>query len=284
MAGDQMTSRAIAILVLLFVSPVWLSAQGAKFSVESPASVHKAPSIGSPAIGQVQRGVVLEVTRDLGSWVKVPWPDAPDGVGYVHTSWGIRIAAVTPRTADESALTGKPTQHANAANLSSALPSGYVMPPAHVVGLGGQVGGSMVGAGMNARTWLHDRLGLQLEVSRTSLTGPIASQQLTATQFSPSLLYSLSNLMTDYVWVRPYLGAGPRVVRRTLGVGSQVGGKTVSQSSVGLQTFGGGEFTFASMPRFSVSADIRYGWIEDTQPDFELDGLGFSLSAHWYVK
>jgi len=38
------------------------------------------------------------------------------------------------------------------------------------------------------------------------------------------------------------------------------------------------------MPRFSVSADLRYGWMEDTQPDFELDGLGFSLSAHWYVK
>lgn len=137
---------------------------------------------------------------------------------------------------------------------------------------------------MSARTWFSDRLGLQLEVSRTSLTGPIVSERLTATQFAPSLVYSLSNLMTDYVWVRPYLGAGPRVVRRTPGGGPQAGGAAVSQNSVGLQTFGGGEFTFASMPRFSVSADLRYGWIEDTQPNFELDGLGFSLSAHWYVK
>ena len=159
----------------------------------------------------------------------------------------------------------------------------YVVPPAHIVGLGGQFGGSTVGPGINARTWFHDRLGLQLEVSRTSLTGPIASDRMTATQFAPSLLYSLSNLVTDYVWVRPYLGAGPRVVRQSLGVIPQAGA-AVSQSSVGVQTFGGGEFTFAGMPRFSVSADLRYGWIDDTAPAFELDGLGFSLSAHWYVK
>jgi len=280
-----MTRRALAIVALFFVNPVWLSAQSADFKVESAsASVHKGPSTGSPVIGQARQGVALEVRRDLGSWVKVPWPDAPDGVGYVHTSMGIRTAAATSRAAGGSALTGEPAEHVAAGNRSVAPPSGYVVPPAHIVGLGGQVGGSTIGAGMSTRTWFSDRLGLQLEVSRTSLTGPIASERLTATQFTPSLLYSLSNLMTDYVWIRPYLGAGPRVVRRTLGVGPQAGGAAVSQSSVGLQTFGGGEFTFASMPRFSVSADLRYGWIEDTQPDFELDGLGFSLAAHWYVK
>ncbi len=155
------------------------------------------------------------------------------------------------------------------------------VPPAHIVGLGGQFGGSTVGSGMNARTWFHDRLGIQLEVARTSLTGPIASDRLTATQFAPSLLYSLSNLMTDYVWVRPYLGVGPRFVRQSLGLIPNAGGVAVSRNSVGVQTFGGGEFTFAGMPRFSVSADVRYGWIENTAPAFELDGLGFSLSAHW---
>ena len=280
-----MTRRALALVALLFVNPVWLSAQDADFKVESAsANVHKAPSIGSPVIGQARQGVALEVRRDLGSWVKVPWPDAPDGVGYVHTSMGIRTAAATPRVAGGSALTGEPAKHVDAVNPSIALPSGYVLPPAHVVGIGGLVGGSTIGAGMNVRTWFHDRLGLQLEVSRASITGLIASERQTNIQFAPSALYSLSSLMTDYVWVRPYLGVGPRVVRRTLGVGPGPGGATVSHNGVGLQTFGGGEFTFASMPRFSVSADLRYGWMENTEPNFELDGLGFSLSAHWYVK
>jgi hypothetical protein len=280
-----MTRCALAIVALLFVNPVWLYAQSADFRVESAsANVHKAPSIASPVIGQAPQGVVLEVRRDLGSWVKIPWPVAPDGVGYVHTSMGIRTGAAMPRATGGNALGGEPAEQVAAGNRPAALVSRYVVPPAHVVGLGGQVGGSTIGAGINARTWFHQRLGVQLEVSRTSLAGPIASEQLTATQLAPSLLYSLSNLVTDYVWVRPYLGAGPRVVRRTFGVASQSGGAALSRSSVGLQTFGGSELTFANMPRFSVSTDLRYGWFENTDPDFELDGLGFSVSGHWYVK
>ena len=279
-----MTRRALAIIVLLFVSPAYLSAQHATFKVESAsASVHKAPSIGSPVIGQAPKGLALEVTRDLGSWVKISWPDAPDAIGYIHVSTGTRIGAAMPRIDDETALKAEPAKTVAAGSRSVALQPSYVV-PAHVVGLGGQLGGSTIGAGINARTWFHDRWGLQLEASRTTLTGTIASERLTATQFAPSLVYSISNLMTDYVWVRPYLGAGPRVVHRTLGVAPPASGAAVSQNSVGFQTFGGSEFMFASMPRLSLSADIRYGWIDDTHPTFELDGLGFSLSAHWYVK
>jgi hypothetical protein len=274
-----MTRCCIAILVLLLVVPARLSAQSAGFKVETAsASVHKAPSIASPVIGQARQGAALEVTRDLGSWVKVPWPEAADGVGYIHVSTGARTGGTVTKAA------APPAAQVAAVSGPVAPAPRYVVPPAHVVGLGGQFGGSTIGAGVNARTWFHDRLGLQLEVSRTSLTGPIASDRMTATQFAPSLLYSISNLVSDYVWVRPYLGAGPRVVRRTRGIIPQAGGAAVSQSSVGFQTFGGGEFTFAGMPRFSVSADLRYGWLDDIEPSFELDGLGFSLSAHWYVK
>jgi hypothetical protein len=279
-----MTRRALAIIVLLFVRPAYLSAQHAEFRVESAsASVHKAPSIGSPVIGQAPRGLALEVTRDLGSWVRIPWPDAPDAIGYIHVSAGTRIGAAMPRIGGGAALTAEPAEAIAAGSRSVALQPSYVI-PAHVVGLGGQLGGSTIGVGINARTWFHDRWGLQLEVARTSPTGTIASDRLTATQFAPSLVYSISNLMTDYVWVRPYLGAGPRLVHRTLEVGSPASGVAVSQNSVGLQTFGGAEFTFASVPRLSLSADLRYGWIDDTHPAFELDGVGFSLAAHWYLK
>jgi hypothetical protein len=55
-------------------------------------------------------------------------------------------------------------------------------------------------------------------------------------------------------------------------------------SKVGFQTFGGGEFTFSSVPRFAVSADVGYRWAREPFAGFELGGLGFSLSGHWYVK
>jgi hypothetical protein len=37
----------------------------------------------------VARGRTLLVTRQLGSWVKVSWPEAEDGAGYLHVSWGL---------------------------------------------------------------------------------------------------------------------------------------------------------------------------------------------------
>ena len=45
------------------------------------------PEHGPRIVGQAPRGAVLEVTRDIGSWVKVTWPEAPDGIGYVHRAW-----------------------------------------------------------------------------------------------------------------------------------------------------------------------------------------------------
>ena len=95
-----MTRCCIASLVLLLVVPARLSAQSAEFRVETAsASVHKAPSIASPVIGQARQGAALEVTRDLGSWVKVPWPDASDGVGYIHVSTGTRTGGTVTKAA-----------------------------------------------------------------------------------------------------------------------------------------------------------------------------------------
>ena len=273
-----MTRPWIATIVLLLVAPARLSAQIAEFRVDTAsASVHKAPSIASPVIGHARQGVALEVTRDLGSWVKVPWPEASGGVGYIHVSTGTRTGVIVPGQARQPSTPQRPLPRASqwlwrrAMSWRRRTSSGSV----------GNSGGSTVGSGINARTWFHDRLGLQLEIGRTSLTGPVATDRLTTTHFAPSLLYSPSNLMTDYVWVRPNLGGGPRFVRQSLSVIPNGGGLAVSTSSVGVQTFGGGEFAFAGMPRFSVSADVRYGWIENTAPAFDLDGMGFSISAHW---
>ena len=55
---------------------------------EASANVHKSPSVGSPVIGKAPRGTALVVTREVGDWVKVSWPSAADGAGYVRVSAG----------------------------------------------------------------------------------------------------------------------------------------------------------------------------------------------------
>jgi hypothetical protein len=48
------------------------------------------------------------VVRELGSWVRVSWPEAQDGVGYLHTAWGTishgtTVQAAAATTADTPA-------------------------------------------------------------------------------------------------------------------------------------------------------------------------------------
>ena len=79
---DQMIRRAAAVAVVALLSPSWLLAQSAVLIVNTTsANVYKSPSTGSLVIGHATRGAVLEVTRELGSWVKVSWPAAQDRVG-----------------------------------------------------------------------------------------------------------------------------------------------------------------------------------------------------------
>src|SRR5260370_24920354 len=139
-----MIRYAAAVVIAFCLYPSLLWAQSTTFTVNTvSADVHKSPSTGSPVIGKAPRGAVLEVTRESGSWVKVSWPNAQDGVGYVHVSMGSIAHSPTPRAnlavenapgrpAPESVSLLTPNVHAEHA---------YVTPPTHLVGLGGVMGG-----------------------------------------------------------------------------------------------------------------------------------------------
>jgi SH3 domain-containing protein len=80
-----MIRRAAAVVLVLAFNPALLCAQDTVLTVTVPsADVYKGPTTVAPVIGRAARGTVLPVARNLGSWAKVAWPDAPDGVGYVH--------------------------------------------------------------------------------------------------------------------------------------------------------------------------------------------------------
>jgi hypothetical protein len=298
-----MIRYAAAIAVFLCLIPSPLRAQSATFTVNiASADVHKAPSTGSPVVGNARRGAVLEVTRELGSWVKVVWPKAQDGVGYVHVSMGSIARGSTPapnRAAPAPSRAGASTSARPAvASAPSATPARperieagepaapvrtvYVRPPTHIIGIGGRMGAPSLGFGATARAWPRERVGVQFEMSRYALAD--APGRVTSMQFTPSVLYSPRDRLTDYFWVRPYLGAGPSLQHQTLNGGTAGLGDPASDNRFGFRAFGGGEVTFASAPRFALSADVGYHWIESSFPGYELGGLGLSVSGHWYVK
>jgi hypothetical protein len=78
---------AVAVGLVLSTSPLY--AQETLFTVTVTfANIHAGPSIDSWIIAAAPRGGSFKVTRELGSWVAIAWPDARDGVGYLHSSWG----------------------------------------------------------------------------------------------------------------------------------------------------------------------------------------------------
>jgi len=286
-----MIRHAAAVVVALCLCPSLVAAQGTELTINATsASVHKSPSAASPVIGRAPRGTTLEVTREVGDWVKVAWPSASDGVGYVRVNAGslARGAAPASRTAASAPRSVEPSPRSTSTSAEQQIgsrpptrtSSAYVA-PRHQVGLGLRLGGSTFGVGGSARAWSRGPLGVQFEVSRFSLTDPI-DNRVTSTQVSPSALYSFGERVSDYMWLRPYAGAGITFNRSTLS--SPVVGLAVSDSTTGFQVFGGGELTVANLPQVAVSAELGYHRFETPFAGFELGGFGLSVAGHWYIK
>jgi hypothetical protein len=296
-----MIRHAAVVAIVLGLAPSSLYAQSAQttaFTVNvQSAAIRKSPSTGSPVIGQAPRGAVLEVTRDIGAWVKVTWPDAQDGVGYVHQSMGLltrhtttqeKLAAAFP-PAPPTTEVAPTTNGAASTTEPGAVPMSarttYVAPPTHFVGLGGRMTGTPLGGfGFTSRIWSRNRYGVQVDVSHATLTSTTTPERMTTLQFAPSFVYSLPDRVTEYVWVRPYLGVGGALNRSTLKSGTPEVTPSVSDNRFGYRAFGGTELTFPAVPRFAVSADLGYLWSESPFDGFEVGGLGLSVSGHWYVK
>ena len=291
-----MVRHAAALAIALCVSQASVQAQTAELTVNaSSADVYKTPSVASVVIGHAPRGAVLEVTREVGDWVKVVWPDDRDGFGYVRLETGsLKHGSGATGVRSDVESTAARTLQAEAASPamqgSAALqtrgpqPTQYVTAPMHTVGLGGVLTGSRLGFGVGARVWAHDRFGVQFEVSRYATTSPGAPERLTSTRIAPSLLYSLPDHVTDSVWLRPYVGAGLNMRRQSLNSTTSDAAQLATENKTGFRTFGGTELTFPSMPRIALSVDVGYDWPRSQFAGFDVGGLGFGVSAHWYVR
>ena len=186
-SGGRKMARTVAAAALAFcLSSSSLYAQSqmpqiTEITVKTPtANVHKFPTVASAVIGKAPIGTVIEVNRNLGSWVEVAWPGGENGVGFLHVI-SVTIthrlapasnhviarsspAATTPATQDEIAWLIKEIRAA--ARVVSPSPSQVILPN-HVVGVGGRMSSFVSDLGGAARVWLNDRLGVQFEVSRS---------------------------------------------------------------------------------------------------------------------
>jgi hypothetical protein len=284
-------ASAVAIALVLNVTPLFGQSAGApvaELTVKaSTADVHKYPSVASPVIGTARSGMVLGITRNLGSWVEVPWPNTEGGVAFLHVNTGTitrRATSAAPNEAQaaiaqvrdvEAACMAAGDSGARVRPAASGAPASdrptYVSLPPRRLGLGASMNSSTMRFGLTARTWWNNRLGVQFYASRPQIESA-DGQSIPAMQVAPSVVYSLPDAVTNAMWLRPYVGAGPRVYHAH------------DQTGLGYEAFGGAEATLAAMPQFSLSADVGYRWSRPSIDGFEPRQVAFSLSGHWYVK
>jgi hypothetical protein len=295
-----MIRRAAALTFALALNPAWLHAQDTVLTVSAAsADVYKGPSTVTPVIGHASRGTVLPISRNLGSWIKVTWPEAPDGFGYVHVTMGsvgptradMPAANTAARTSSDAPATGatraatsiRPVMRTSVGE--PVVPSGLTdgPPASHLFGVGGLVG-PMSSYGATARAWHGDRVAFQFGFTREERTSDVAVGHLTATQFEPAVVFGLFDHVSDYVWFRPYVGSGVSLRHETLSNETPVGVTPASSNGLGFRVFGGSELMFAAMPRFALSGDIGYRYFSTPFTGFEVKPVAVSIAGHWYIK
>jgi len=290
-----MIRRIAAVVLALILNPVFLRAQDTVFTVTVlTASVYKGPSNATPVIGRASRGTELSVSRNLGGWVKVTWPAAQDGVGYIRTSTG-RIGGPEAGASATSASPAPASAPAASATTSSAAArpsSAQQLPPrrqtktteiGHNFGVGASIV-PMSGVGGTARAWHKNHLGIQVALMRDAMTSDVAPGRVTSMRFEPGVEYAPFDRVSDYLWLRPYMGSSVSFVHQTLSIASPLAIPPVSDSGLGVRFYGGGELTFASMPQFGVSADVGYRHLPAPFAGFKADPLSLSIAGHRYVK
>jgi hypothetical protein len=284
-------ASAVVIALVLNATPVFgqrpVTPATELIVATARADVHQGPTVASPVIGNAVAGTVLEIRRNLGSWVEVPWPNTTTGIAFVHVNTGRigpRTSSATSAAAQASvAQINAVAAAAAAAGANSSTRAGvpvasarasqrnYVDLPSHRIGMGALLSTSNRRFGATARTWWGNRIGVQFTAARPQIWSADA-QSIPSTQLAPSVLYSLRDGVTNNVWVRPYVGGGPRFYRVNL------------ETGLGYEAFGGAEATLAPMPQFALGAELGYRWSRPSFNGFEPRKIAFALSGHWYVK
>ena len=277
------TSIATAVALCLQASAV--SAQTQHFTVSTPsASVYKAPTNVSPVIGQATQGATLEVTRDVGSWLKVAWSQAPDGVGYVRKSAGtvsVLGPAVTPNAGDGigGIVAAVRPQRPVPRRRRPVRPRGprRRLPP----DMWRRRTASALAARLAAPRWAPASAcadGRRRSAWASSSTSRGIRCRTTCS--SPGCRPRSSGrgcCMRSATACPTAPGCdptrAPACTWRATTVTDPATALSMSDTGMAAQLFGGTEVTLAAMPRLGLSADVGYQWYQTPFDGYALDGV-----------
>jgi hypothetical protein len=116
------------------------------------------------------------------------------------------------------------------------------------------------------------------------MTSDTDASRVTTMQFEPGVVYGLVDRVSDYVWVRPYVGSVLSFGQQSLTTAALTTAEPASESGVGFRVFGGSEFMFASAPQLGLSVDLGYRRFPTPFPGFEPSSLSLAIAGHWYVR
>jgi opacity protein-like surface antigen len=301
---------AVTIALCLSTSPVYAQTaaqQGTEITVRTtPADVHKSPTVASAVIGNAPVGTTLEIRRNLGSWVAVPWPAGDNGIAFLHVNAGTianrapvskqgTAAAAASTQGGGTATTDGPAAIADriengngrqtSATRSTPERASIVLPP-HTLGMGARINaltpGFGAGFGVTARNWWHNRLGMQFEVLHSRLGNLVGPGHVTSLQFAPSVMYSLPDAVSNSLWVRPYVGGGVSFNRTSFKTATSTP-ENAGETRMGWQGLGGVETTFAAAPQFAWSAELGYRRLQTSEIGFAPKRWSVALAGHWYI-
>jgi len=202
-------------------------------------------------------------------------------------------ATATPRptTVSASASASARPPVARTSIGEPIVPSGQLLrttPASHIFGIGALVATSNSfpdNFGATARAWGGNRLGIQFGVTRDAMTSDTAAGRVTSMEIEPGIVYGLFDRVSDYVWIRPYIGSVVSLRRQTLTLPAPgILAQPATDNGIGLRAFGGAELTFATLPRFGLSADLGYRRYPTPFPGFEARPMNVSVAGHWYLK
>ena len=319
-----MIRKTAAVVVVLCLSSASLHAQSTKLTVSAAsASVYKSPSVGSPVIGQAQRGAALDVTREVGDWVKVAWPSAADGSGYVRMSAGSishggAVAsstrpASTAASASRAAASPAPASRAAAAQAPAPRAAAPATPAATTTPLPAsrieQQPLTRVSAPSPAKVITPPThtlgLGARLGGSTFGLGASVRGwsrgrlgMQLDVSHYSMTSPIEIGTMNATQIGPSVLYSMHDRItdhlwMRPYVGAGADwahatLGGVTpdfsTSANTLGGKVFVGSEFMFANVPQFGLSLDVGYYHMPAPFVGFEPKGLGAAASAHWYIR
>jgi hypothetical protein len=290
-----MIRYAAAVVLAIILHPALARGQETVLTVDVPsADVYKSATTAAPVIGHVARGTVLPVARNLGSWVKVTWPDGPDGFAYVHVTMGhVGPAGAEPPAAKiPQRATSEPAPQTATMPPPVRAPAGERIAPraqpkvrtiSHILGVGGLVG-PMNNFGATARAWRKNRFGFQVAFTRDAITSDVAAGRVTALQVEPAVVCALFDRVSDYIWIRPYVGSGLTFRHETLTPATPITLESPSDNGAGFRVFGGSEITYAGMTQFGLSVEFGYRRLPTPFPGFEPPPLSVTIAGHWYIK